>query len=43
MAQVAQKSGGYIIPVGVQGFVGWDPGQSNLVEDIPALWRGDWN
>ena len=34
LAEAAQRSGGCSIPGGVQGQVGWSPGQPGLVLDM---------
>lgn len=43
LAQAAQRSRGYPIPVGAQGQLGWSPGQtcmvSNSVVSSPACGR----
>jgi len=44
LEQAAQRGCGYPVPGGVQGQVGWDPGQPGLVPDLevggPACGRG---
>ena len=40
LAQAAQKSGACPISGGIQGQVGWDPGQFDLVAGNPALSGG---
>ena len=37
---MSQRSCGLPIPEGVQGQIGWDPGQHDLAEGIPAHGKG---
>ena len=40
VAQSAQRGGGYPIPGNIQGQVGHESEQPDLVEDVPAQCRG---
>ena len=40
LAQAAQRSCGCPTPGGIQGWVGWDPGQPDIVGGNPAHSKG---
>lgn len=40
LEQVEKRCCGWTIPEGVQGWVGWDPEQPDVVGGIPACDRG---
>ena len=42
LGQAAQRSFGCPIPGGIEGQVGWGPGQTDLVSGNPAHGRGYW-